>query len=166
MVYHEYMLRCFERNPYLWATHVWNMFAFAADARDQGGEPGMNHKGLVTFDRKIKKDSFYLYKAYWSDEAFVHVCGSRYTDRAEENTVVTVYSNQPSVTLYVDGRETETQTGSRVFRFTVPLGEVGKSTTIKAVAGACTGEITVTHTADKNPDYKLQSKKTTSANWV
>lgn len=166
MVYHEYMLRCFERNPYLWATHVWNMFDFAADARDQGGEPGMNHKGLVTFDRKIKKDSFYLYKAYWSDEAFVHVCGSRYTDRAEENTVVTVYSNQPSVTLYVDGRETETQTGSRVFRFTVPLGEVGKSTTIKAVAGACTGEITVTHTADKNPDYKLQSKKTTSANWV
>lgn len=166
MVYHEYMLRCFERNPYLWATHVWNMFDFAADARDQGGEPGMNHKGLVTFDRKIKKDSFYLYKAYWSDEAFVHVCGSRYTDRAEENTVVTVYSNQPSVTLYVDGRETKTRTGSRVFRFTVPLGAVGKSTTIKAVAGACTGEITVTHTADKNPNYKLQSKKTTSANWV
>ena len=49
------MLKCFERNPYLWATHVWNMFDFAADARDQGGEAGMNHKGLVTFDRKIKK---------------------------------------------------------------------------------------------------------------
>ena len=62
-IYHEYMLKCFERNPYLWATHVWNMFDFAADARDQGGEAGMNHKGLVTFDRKIKKDSFYLYKA-------------------------------------------------------------------------------------------------------
>ena len=74
-VYHEYMLKCFERNPYLWATHVWNMFDFAADARDQGGEAGMNHKGLVTFDRKIKKDSFYLYKAYWSDEPFVHIAG-------------------------------------------------------------------------------------------
>ena len=66
-VYHEYMLRCFERHPWMWATHVWNMFDFAADARDQGGEPGMNHKGLVTFDRKTKKDSFYLYKAWWSE---------------------------------------------------------------------------------------------------
>lgn len=54
-VYHEYMLKFFERAPYLWATHVWNMFDFAADARDQGGEPGMNHKGLVTYDRKTKK---------------------------------------------------------------------------------------------------------------
>ena len=80
-IYHEYMLKCFERNPYLWATHVWNMFDFAADARDQGGEAGMNHKGLVTFDRKIKKDSFYLYKAYWSDEPFVHIAGRRRADR-------------------------------------------------------------------------------------
>lgn len=49
------MLKCFERHPYMWSTHVWNMFDFAADARDQGGEPGMNHKGLMTFDRKVKK---------------------------------------------------------------------------------------------------------------
>ncbi len=64
--YHEYMLKCFARHKWLWSTHVWNMFDFAADARDQGGEPGMNHKGLVTFDRKIKKDSFYLHKWLWS----------------------------------------------------------------------------------------------------
>ena len=82
-VYHEYMLKCFERNPYLWATHVWNMFDFAADARDQGGEPGMNHKGLITFDRRTKKDSFYLYKAYWSPEPFVHIAGKRRKDREE-----------------------------------------------------------------------------------
>ncbi len=67
-VYNEYMLECFAKHPYLWATHLWNMFDFAADARDQGGEPGMNHKGIVTFDRKTKKDSFYIYKAWWSDE--------------------------------------------------------------------------------------------------
>lgn len=79
-VYHEYMLRFFDRNPWMWGTHVWNMFDFAADARDQGGEPGMNHKGLVTFDRKTRKDSFYAYKAWWSKEPFVHLCGKRYVD--------------------------------------------------------------------------------------
>ena len=80
-IYHEYMLRCFDRHKWLWATHVWNMYDFAADARDQGGEPGMNHKGLVTFDRKTKKDSFYIYKAWWSDEPFVHICSKRFVDR-------------------------------------------------------------------------------------
>lgn len=166
MVYHEYMLKCFERNPYLWATQVWNMFDFAADARDQGGEAGMNHKGLVTFDRKIKKDSFYLYKAYWSDEPFVHLCGSRYTDRVEEKTSVTVYSNQKTVTLYANQTEIATQTGDRVFRFTVPLGAVGGSITVKAVGGACGDEIILTRTGRMNSDYKLQKKKSTSANWV
>ena len=102
-LYHEYMLKCFQRHPYLWATHVWNMFDFAADARDQGGEPGMNHKGLVTFDRKIKKDSFYLYKAHWSKEPFVHICSRRYVDRPESTTTVKLYSNQPRVALYANG---------------------------------------------------------------
>ncbi|MCD8069200.1 MAG: glycoside hydrolase family 2 protein, partial [Lachnospiraceae bacterium] len=78
--YHEYMLKFIDKRPWMWATHVWNMFDFAADARDQGGEPGMNHKGLVTFDRKTKKDSFYLYKAWWSEEPFVHLCSKRYVD--------------------------------------------------------------------------------------
>ena len=90
--YHEYMLRCFKRHPWMWATHVWNMFDFAADARDQGGEPGMNHKGLVTFDRKTKKDSFYLYKAWWSDEAFVHICSKRFVERTGSTATVKVYS--------------------------------------------------------------------------
>ncbi|MBQ8137305.1 MAG: glycoside hydrolase family 2 protein, partial [Clostridia bacterium] len=92
--YHEYLLKCFERNPYMWATHVWNMFDFAADARNQGGEPGMNHKGLITFDRKTKKDSFYLYKAYWSHEPFVHICSKRFHDRTEKTVKLKVYSNQ------------------------------------------------------------------------
>ena len=81
LIYHEYMLKFIEKRPYLWATHVWNMFDFAADARNQGGEPGMNHKGLVTFDRKTKKDSFYLYKAYWSGQPFIHLCGKRFEKR-------------------------------------------------------------------------------------
>ena len=80
-IYHEKMIDVINKRPYLWATHVWNMFDFAADARNQGGEPGMNHKGLVTFDRKTKKDSFYAYKAYWSDEPFIHLCSKRFINR-------------------------------------------------------------------------------------
>ncbi len=105
----------------MWSTHVWNMFDFAADARDQGGEPGMNHKGLMTFDRKVKKDSFYIYKAYWSKEPFVHLCGSRYVDRTEAVTTVKVYSNQTKVALYANGKLLEEKTGNKVFEFRVPL---------------------------------------------
>ena len=70
------------------------MYDFAADARDQGGEPGMNHKGLVTFDRKTKKDSFYIYKAWWSDEPFVHICSKRFADRTQSEIEVKVYSTR------------------------------------------------------------------------
>ena len=76
--YHEFMLECFKRHPYMWGYYYWNMFDFAADARNQGGEPGMNHKGMITFDRKLKKDVFYLYKAYWTDTPFAYIAGRRY----------------------------------------------------------------------------------------
>ena len=163
VVYHHFMLECFKRHPYMWANHVWNMFDFAADARDQGGEPGMNHKGLVTFDRKIKKDSFYLYKAYWSEEAFVHIAGSRYVERPEAVTKVTVFSNQPKVTLYNNGKKIAEKTGEHVFTFNVSLKERNQ---LKAVAGKCT-DTALLRKADKpNPDYKLSVKSSNSANWV
>ena len=81
----------------------------------------MNHKGLVTFDRKTRKDSFYLYKAWWSDENFVHICSKRFTDRTESEMEVKVYSNQKSVALYVNGEKVGEQTGEHVFSFRVPL---------------------------------------------
>ena len=165
--YHEYMLRCFKRHPWMWATHVWNMFDFAADARDQGGEPGMNHKGLVTFDRKTKKDSFYLYKAWWSDEAFVHICSKRFVERTGSTATVKVYSNQSTVALYVNGNkvgeQTGEQTGEHVFTFKVPLnGELH----IQAVAGDRTDESVIRHVDTPNPEYKLHKTKSKSANWV
>ena len=161
--YHEYMLRCFKRHPWMWATHVWNMFDFAADARDQGGEPGMNHKGLVTFDRKTKKDSFYLYKAWWSDEAFVHICSKRFVERAGSTATVKVYSNQSTVALYVNGNKVGEQTGEHVFTFKVPLnGELH----IQAVAGDRTDESVIRHVDTPNPEYKLHKTKSKSANWV
>lgn len=162
-VYHEYMLKCFERNPYLWATHVWNMFDFAADARDQGGKPGMNHKGLITFDRRTKKDSFYLYKAYWSPEPFVHIAGKRRKDREEALTAVKVYTNQPRVSLFVNGVFKEEKTGNKVFEFQVSLsGE----THIKAEAGACSDQAVFRKVDRPNPAYKLVKGKSSSANWV
>ena len=161
--YHEYMLRCFKRHPWMWATHVWNMFDFAADARDQGGEPGMNHKGLVTFDRKTKKDSFYLYKAWWSDEAFVHICSKRFLERTGITATVKVYSNQSTVALYVNGNKVGEQTGEHVFTFKVPLnGELH----IQAVAGDRTDESVIRHVDTPNPEYKLHKTKSKSANWV
>ena len=161
--YHEYMLRCFKRHPWMWATHVWNMFDFAADARDQGGEPGMNHKGLVTFDRKTKKDSFYLYKAWWSDEAFVHICSKRFVERTGSTATVKVYSNQSTVALYVNGNKVGEQTGEHVFTFKVPMnGELH----IQAVAGDRTDESVIRHVDTPNPEYKLHKTKSKSANWV
>ena len=88
--YHEELIKQLFTRKFIWATHVWNMFDFAADSRAEGGENGMNHKGLVTFDRKYKKDAFYAYKAWLSEEPCVHICGKRYVDRVEETTKVTV----------------------------------------------------------------------------
>ena len=120
-VYHEHIAKMIAERPWLWATHVWNMFDFAADGRDEGGKHGENQKGLVTFDRKLKKDPFYLYKAYWSKEPFVHLCGSRYVDRAEDVTEIKVYSNLPEVSLYKDGQLVETKQGDKVFTFQLPI---------------------------------------------
>lgn len=162
-IYHEYMLRCFDRHKWLWATHVWNMYDFAADARDQGGEPGMNHKGLVTFDRKTKKDSFYIYKAWWSDEPFVYICSKRYADRTENEIEVKVYSNQKQVSLYVNGEKLAEQEGEHIFKFRVKLnGE----TKVQAVAGDSIDDAVFRKVDAPNPDYKLTKKKSTSANWV
>ena len=163
-LYHEYLLECFAKRPFMWATHVWNMFDFAADARDQGGEPGMNHKGLVTFDRKTKKDSFYLYKAWWNEkDPFVHICSKRFADRAEAKTEIKVYSNQKSVTLYCDGQEIGTKTGSHVFTFSAPIS--GKHE-FRAVSGECEDTAVFCKVDKPNPDYKLKGKSSNSANWV
>ena len=162
-IYHEYMLHCFAHHSWMWATHVWNMYDFAADARDQGGEPGMNHKGLVTFDRKTKKDSFYIYKAWWSDEPFVHICSKRYADRTENEIEVKVYSNQKQVSLYVNGEKLGEQEGEHIFKFRVKLnGE----TKVQAVAGDSIDDAVFRKVDAPNPDYKLHKTKSKSANWV
>lgn len=149
-VYHEHLLKMWSSRPYIWAMHCWNMFDFGADGRAEGGKPGQNQKGLVTFDRKIKKDAFYIYKAYLSKEPFVYLCGRRYMDRTEEKTEIKVYSNQKEVSLFVDGRLSGVQSGDKIFKFTVSI--TGEHV-IKAVAGACGDCITIRRVNKPNPDY-------------
>ena len=149
-VYHEHMLKIIEERPWLWATHVWNLFDFAADGRDEGGKKGENQKGLVEFDHRTRKDAFYLYKAAWSREPFVHLCGKRYIDRAEEKTGIRVYSNCESVTLIVDGKELETKSGRTVFTFSVPI--TGEHM-IEAVSGECRDAMTVRRVETPNESY-------------
>ena len=168
-IYHEHMVKMINARPYLWATHVWNLFDFAADGRDEGGKHGENQKGLVTFDRQTKKDAFYLYKAAWNKkDAFVHLGGKRYVDREADETEIRVYSNQPKVTLFVDGKEFGTEEGEIVFRFRVPLADVPADAEVKieAAAGEAKDEMVIRHVAEANPDYIFAGKKASVANWV
>lgn len=169
-VYHEHMLKMWKERPYIWAMHVWNMFDFAADGREDGGEKGVNHKGLVTFDRKIKKDAFYIYKAYLSKEPFVHVCGSRYIDRAEDVTEVKVYSNLPKVTLFVDGVEAEVKEADKIFVFEVPInGEhtIEAAAEVPDTMGGATAKVTdsirIRKVSEPNRSYILPRE--TIVNW-
>ena len=152
--YHEELIRQLFSRKYIWATHVWNMFDFGADARAEGGENGQNHKGLITMDRKYKKDAFYAYKAWLSDDPFVHLCGKRYIDRTEDVTKVTVYSNQPEVELFVNGESIGKKTAPDHF-FYFDVKNVGEST-IVAKAGDLTDEGTIRKVEERNMDYVLR----------
>jgi beta-galactosidase len=166
--YHEEMLKTFATRPYLWSTHVWNMFDFASDMRDEGGVKGRNNKGLVTYDRKIKKDSFFVYKAYWSSEKFVHLCGSRYVDRTSELVNIKVYSNCPSVTLFVNNQEVNTVTADKIFIFENVKLAKGENN-IKAVSGDFTDEMVLNLVDTPNESYvfknNLQKVGTGAKNW-
>lgn len=154
--YHEELIKQLFTRKYLWATHVWNMFDFGADGREEGGENGQNHKGLVTFDRRYKKDAFYAYKAWLSDDPFVHICSKRYVDRVEDVTKVTVYSNLPEVELFVNGESIGRQTAAdHFFRFDVP--NRGRSR-LMAVAGACCDESEINKVEAFNEAYRLKEK--------
>ena len=155
-IYHEHILHCIQERPYLWATHVWNMFDFAADGRDEGGKNGQNQKGLVTFDRKLKKDAFYLYKAAWNHkEPFVHLCGRRYEERPEAETEIKVYSNQQKVALFVDGVQAAEKTGQTIFRFRVKL--TGEHC-IEVRAEGCSDSMRLRHVEKPNLSYAMVQK--------
>ncbi|MBE6542738.1 MAG: glycoside hydrolase family 2 protein, partial [Ruminococcaceae bacterium] len=157
--YHEELIKQLFTRKFMWATHVWNMFDFGADARAEGGENGQNHKGLITMDRKYKKDAFYAYKAWLrspEEDPFVHLCGKRYIDRVEDVTKVTVYSNLPEVELFVNGKSIGKKTAADHF-FYFDVKNEGEST-IKAVAGNFSDEGTIRKVSEMNMDYVLVEK--------
>lgn len=100
---HEQTWKVLEARPWLWGTFVWNMFDFASDARDEGDAAGRNDKGLVTYDRKTKKDVFYFYQANWADTSVMHINSARWTDRTSAQTQIRLYSNAANPTATLNG---------------------------------------------------------------
>jgi beta-galactosidase len=100
---HEAAWAALKQRPFVWGTFAWCMFDFAVETRHEGGQPGLNDKGLVTRDRKTKKDAFYFYKANWSDEPMIYITSRRFTERTNAVTDVKIYSNAKSPELLVNG---------------------------------------------------------------
>lgn len=100
---HEAFIEQIEKRPYLWCTFVWNLFDFGSDGRNEGARPGMNDKGLVSFDRTVKKDAYYAYQAAWSSDPVLHIAESRFTPRAKKKADIKVYSNLERVELFLNG---------------------------------------------------------------
>jgi len=164
--YHHEMLKAFETRPFLWSTHVWNMFDFAADARDEGGVVGRNNKGLVTYDRGTKKDAFYIYKAYWTTDPMIHVCGERFVDRAPDQRNITVYTNCDQVTLVVNGVEVATQKAEHHAAVFENVAQQNGVNTVTAKCGEVLGNtITLNAVDTPNESYVLPKPEQEAGNW-
>ena len=164
--YHEKMLEVFSERPFLWSTHVWNMFDFASDMRDEGGVKGRNNKGLVTYDRKIKKDSFFIYKAYWSKEKFVHLCGSRYVNRATETTDIKIYTNCKKVSLFANGEDMGTAQCDKIAVFENVALKEGENI-IRAESGKLFDEMVINRVTEPDESYILKQEDSgnSGSNW-
>lgn len=155
-VFHEQAYGAIQADKKLWGSFVWNMFDFSSAIRDEGGIKARNCKGLVTWDRSLKKDAYYYYKACWSKTPFVHLTGRRFVNRCGDTTTVKVYSNQPSMAFYRNGRLFAERSGQQVFVFEhVPLDA---ETCLEVHAGTCRDAMTL-HRVDKpDPDYICPQK--------
>ena len=165
-LYHEHMAKVLDERPWIWSSHVWNMFDFGCAARNEGGVAGRNNKGLVTIDRRTRKDSYYIYQAYWTKTPMVHICGRRYAQRAGAAVEIRVYSNQPQVELLIDGESVGKQAGDKVFVFTAAL-EPGFHI-VAAKAGDAMDSITLEKVEQEPAVYVLPEVKERAegvANW-
>ena len=134
--YHENVYPIFRERDYIWGTYVWNLYDFSSEIRDEGGVKYKNCKGLISYDRKLKKDAFYYYKAQWSNEPFVKIAESRFKRRMCETITVKVYSNQKEITLWVNQISMVQRSDTGIFRFSgieLALGE-------NLVRAVCNGE--------------------------
>ncbi len=159
-LYHESVYPIFKSKSYLWGTFVWNMFDFASPMRREGGVLNRNLKGLVSFDRTVRKDSFYYYKAQWSKEPFVHICSGRFFRRCSKEIDVKIYTNEETVTLYRNGRQyaTEKNTGSGVVLFEhVPLQDGANSLEAVGNGPVCPKDsCSIIRTKEPDASYQLK----------
>ena len=101
---HEINYKCIRERPEVWGSFVWNMFDFGSASRFEGESPGINDKGLVTYDRKTPKDAYFFYRANWSPQPTVYITSRRFAERTGKTVPVKVYSNAPMVKLAVNGK--------------------------------------------------------------
>ena len=101
--WHEIYYEAIDERPWLWGTFVWNMFEFGSDSRSEAGRTGVNNKGMVSYDRTLKKDVYYFYQANWSDEPTLHINSKRFENRYQDDITAKIYANMDSVELIVNG---------------------------------------------------------------
>ncbi|MFB5432692.1 glycoside hydrolase family 2 protein [Enterococcus casseliflavus] len=129
LLFHDNSLKTFAERPFVLGGYVWNMFDFGSDTRNEGDNKGKNQKGLVTIDRKIKKDAFYLYKAYWAKEPFVKLAGSRFKNRHEALNDIVVLSNLNRIRLYLNDKfQTEINNDEPMKKFNGVKLSLGENT--------------------------------------
>lgn len=150
--YHEQIYPKFQRRSFVWGTFIWNMFDFCSAIRDEGGTKFRNNKGLVTHDRKIRKDAFYYYKARWSDKPFVYITGKRYANRPVGFMDVKVYANVQEVELVAGNERYKTESDNGIFIF--PNVAVGLgANSIRAIANGCCDEAVFTGVLSPDETY-------------
>jgi beta-galactosidase len=121
-LYHEIHWQEMQARPFLWCKFIWNMFDFAVGGRNEGDSPGRNDKGLVTYDRKVRKDSFYYYKANWTTNPMVYITGHTFTNRLTNDITAKVYANCDSVELFLNGTSQGVRASTnRIFTWPVTL---------------------------------------------
>ena len=151
-LFHETVYPAIRCRNFLWGSFIWNMFDFGSANRNEGGIKGRNCKGLVTFDRAIKKDAFYYYKAWWTQEPLVYIAGRRFAKRCGNVTTVKVYANVDQITLSVNSKTIATKQGGHVFIFeNVPL--VMGDNAISATGGGKSDEIVLIRVEQPENSY-------------
>ncbi len=167
-LFHETVYPIIESKPYLWGSFVWNMFDFSSAMRKEGGLRNLNGKGLVTYDRKIRKDAFYYYKAKWSTEPFVHLCSKRFAKRTVRQIDLKAYTNQPEATLYLNDREiaTVSNDGNGTICFAGVDLRNGENE-VRVVAGQCKDCAVFLKQENEELTYRLKNSNAggTVKNW-
>lgn len=159
--WHEAALKDISEREFIWCNFIWNLFDFASDGKAEGGQYGINDKGLVTHDRQIKKDAYYLYKANWNpDDLFVHFTSQRYATRDYELNEIKVYSNLPELSLKVNGEDygTVENNGFGVFKWeNVPL-QIGENTLVAEGADGLSETMVLERTLSSNPTLSSENE--------